>query len=39
VSNLSDAIKDVETKEKNNPIKNNKIIKESINLSTFFHHP
>ena len=38
VSSLSDTIKDVETNEKNKPIKNNKIIIENINLSTFFHH-
>ena len=34
---LSDAISDVDTNEKNKPIKNNKIIKEKINLSIFFH--
>jgi hypothetical protein len=38
VLSLSEAIKEVDTKEKNNPIKNNKIIKEKINLSIFFHH-
>ncbi len=38
VFNLSDAINDVDTKEKNKPTKNNKIISESINLSIFFHH-
>ena len=35
---LSEAIKEVDTKEKNKPVKNNKIIKENINLSIFFHH-
>ena len=38
VSSLSDAINDVETKEKNKPIKNKVIIKLKINLSKFFHH-
>ena len=38
VSNLSDAIKEVDTKEKNKPIKNNVTIKLRINLSKFFHH-
>ena len=37
VSSLSDAIKEVDTKEKNKPVINNKIIKENINLSMFFH--
>jgi|TARA_B000000441_G_C21472379_1_gene193550 hypothetical protein len=37
VFNLSDAINDVETKEKNNPIRNNITIKENMNLSIFFH--
>ena len=31
------AINDVDTNEKNKPIKNNKTIRENINLSTFFH--
>ena len=35
---LSDAIKDVETKEKKRPIIKSKTIKENINLSMFFHH-
>ena len=38
VSNLSDAIKDVDTSEKNKPTKNKVIIKVKINLSKFFHH-
>ena len=38
VSNLSEAIKEVETKEKNNPIANNKPIRMKIDLSIFFHH-
>ena len=38
VSNLSETNKDVDTNEKNNPVKNNKIIKENMNLSIFFHH-
>tara|TARA_Y100000591_G_scaffold55852_1_gene44337 strand:+ start:74 stop:193 length:120 start_codon:yes stop_codon:yes gene_type:complete len=38
VSNLSEAIKEVETNEKNNPITNNKIIRRKIDLSMFFHH-
>ena len=38
VFNLSEAIKEVETSEKNKPIKNNKIIKKNKNLSIFFHH-
>ena len=38
VSNLSDAIRDVDTREKNRPIKNKVIIKLKINLSKFFHH-
>ena len=37
VFNLSEAIKEVETSEKNKPIKNNKIIKKNKNLSIFFH--
>ena len=37
-TNLSDAIKDVETKERNSPIIKNKIIREKIDLSIFFHH-
>tara|TARA_X000001036_G_C20408456_1_gene695942 strand:+ start:197 stop:310 length:114 start_codon:yes stop_codon:yes gene_type:complete len=36
---LSEAIRDVETKEKNNPRENNKIIKKRIGLFIFFHHP
>ena len=38
VSNLSETNKDVDTNEKNKPVMNNKIIKENINLSIFFHH-
>jgi hypothetical protein len=38
VSNLSEAINDVETNEKNSPIVNNKVIKKKIDLSIFFHH-
>ncbi len=38
VSNLSDAINEVETKEKNKPIINNKLIRVKIDLSIFFHH-
>ena len=38
VFNLSDAINDVDTKEKNKPVENNKIIKKNKNLSRFFHH-
>jgi len=37
VSNLSDAISDVETKEKNKPSKNNPKTKNNKNLSIFFH--
>ena len=38
VSNLSEAINDVETSEKNKPIKNNNNINDKINLSILFHH-
>ena len=38
VSNLSEAISDVETSEKNKPIINNNNINDKINLSTLFHH-
>jgi hypothetical protein len=38
VSNLSETSKDVDTKEKNKPVANNKIIRENKNLSIFFHH-
>ena len=38
VSNLSEAISDVETSEKNKPIINNNDINDKINLSTLFHH-
>ena len=38
VSSLSDAIKDVDTNEKNSPKKNNDKINKKINLSIFFHH-
>ena len=37
VSYLSDTKSDVDTNEKNNPVINNKIIKEKMNLSIFFH--
>ena len=37
VSNLSDTTNEVDANEKNNPIKNNKRIKENMNLSIFFH--
>ena len=33
-----EAIKEVETKEKNRPIINNKLIIKKIDLSIFFHH-
>ena len=36
--NLSDATKEVDTNEKNNPIQNNNTIKKNMNLSIFFHH-
>ena len=36
--NLSDAINDVDTSEKNKPTKNNKNYKSEKNLSIFFHH-
>ena len=38
VFSLSDAINEVDTREKNKPTKNNKIISVRINLSIFFHH-
>ena len=38
VFNLSEAIKEVDTREKNSPIINNKITKKNMNLSIFFHH-
>ena len=38
VFNLSDAIIEVEAREKNNPKKNRITIKEKIILSIFFHH-
>ena len=38
VSSLSETINEVETNEKNNPVKNNNIIRENKNLSIFFHH-
>tara|TARA_B100001094_G_C18064683_1_gene736843 strand:+ start:32 stop:142 length:111 start_codon:yes stop_codon:yes gene_type:complete len=34
---LSEAIKEVETREKNNPRENNNKIKKKIDLSIFFH--
>ena len=39
VFNLSETNKDVDTNEKNKPVKNKRIIIENINLSIFFHHP
>tara|TARA_Y100001970_G_C14241493_1_gene865169 strand:- start:1989 stop:2312 length:324 start_codon:yes stop_codon:yes gene_type:complete len=39
VFNLSDAIIDVETSEKNNPREKRIKIKKKINLSIFFHQP
>ena len=39
VFNLSDAIIDVETNEKNKPSEKRERIKNKINLSIFFHHP
>ena len=38
ISNLSETIREVETNEKNKPIKKSKIINEKMNLSIFFHH-
>ena len=38
VSNLSDAINEVDTREKNKPVRKNKIMKLKITLSKFFHH-
>ena len=38
VSNLSEAISDVETNEKKSPIANNKLIIKKIDLSILFHH-
>ena len=37
VSSLSETTNEVDANEKNNPIKNNKRIKENMNLSIFFH--
>ena len=37
VSSLSDTTNEVDANEKNNPIKNNKRIRENMNLSIFFH--
>jgi hypothetical protein len=39
VFNLSEAIIDVETNEKNKPREKRNKIKNKINLSIFFHHP
>tara|TARA_Y100001970_G_scaffold203577_1_gene247797 strand:- start:712 stop:837 length:126 start_codon:yes stop_codon:yes gene_type:complete len=39
VFNLSEAIIEVETSEKNNPRENRNNIRKNINLSIFFHHP
>tara|TARA_B110001452_G_C15098656_1_gene383112 strand:+ start:206 stop:328 length:123 start_codon:yes stop_codon:yes gene_type:complete len=39
VSNLSDAIKEVDAREKNKPKLNRKITNKKIVLSRFFHHP
>ena len=38
VSNLSEAINEVETNEKNNPIMNKNVMRKKIALSMFFHH-
>ena len=38
VSSLSEAINEVDTKEKNNPKPNKKIINKNKVLSIFFHH-
>ena len=38
VSNLSEAINEVETNEKNKPIINKSVIIRKIDLSIFFHH-
>ena len=38
VSNLSDAIRDVDTSEKNKPTKNKSKINDKIGLSILFHH-
>ena len=38
VSNLSEAISDVETNEKKSPIANNELISKKIDLSILFHH-
>ena len=38
VSNLSEAINDVDTREKNKPIIKKQIIMLKMNLSKFFHH-
>ncbi len=37
MSSFSDTTNEVDANEKNNPIKNNKRIKENMNLSIFFH--
>ena len=39
MSNLSDAIKEVEASEKNNPKLNKRSTIKKIVLSIFFHHP
>jgi len=38
VSNLSEAMSDVDTKEKKSPIVNRMLTKNNIGLSIFFHH-
>ena len=38
MSNLSEAINDVETNEKNSPIVNKRVMIRKIDLSIFFHH-
>ena len=38
MSNLSEAIKEVDTSEKNKPIKKKVIMNVRIDLSKFFHH-
>jgi len=38
VSNLSEAINEVETNEKKSPIVNKRVMSRKIDLSMFFHH-
>ena len=39
MSNLSDAINEVDAREKNNPRLNKRTTNKKIVLSIFFHHP